>query len=260
MKVLLAMVLTALAMLLPACDRSLREQAPPELTVSAASSLQESFEALARRFEEEVGDARVRLNFGGSQALRLQIEHGARIDVFASANPQHVDALEQRRLVTAPATFARNDLVVIVPPDSTLSRFDELPQAQRIVLGAPQVPVGHYSDEILEKAVEVLSDTWVQQVRQNIVSREANVRLVVTRITLGEADAAIVYRTDALASGNRVRVVEIPEAINTEATYQITTVTDTGQPELARRFVAFVLGPTGQAIVQEHGFLTASQR
>jgi molybdate transport system substrate-binding protein len=223
-----------------------------ELMVFAASSLTESFTELARAFERRHPEARVTLSLAGSQALRLQIAHGAPADIFASANPQHLQASVAAGHVTDARRFAHNTLVVITPPSNPagINAWADLGRATRVVLGAPQVPAGRYARQVLGQA----NATLRAAVTAHTVSEEPNVRLVQAKVQLGEADAALVYRSDAVAAGAKVRVIPIPPAINVAAEYMQGRVTHRPHPELAQAWLAFVNTPEGQAILARHGF------
>jgi molybdate transport system substrate-binding protein len=225
-----------------------------ELVVFAASSLREAFGVIGRDFEHAHPSARVRFSFAGSQELRTQLEHGAPADVFASADEKHMTVLANAGHVRPPALFARNEPVVVVRSALTgLQTFDALPDAERIVLGAAEVPIGRYSHEVLARA----GTNFRARVEAKVVSRELNVRQVLAKVSLGEADAGIVYRTDAQSGAGRVRIVTIPAALNVIARYPIAPLARSAQPELAAAFVAHVLGPQGQAALQGAGFLPA---
>jgi len=230
-----------------------------ELAVFAASSLTESFEALETSFEQTHPEVDVRLTFAGSQVLRLQLERGAAADVFAAADEGHMQALLDAGRVQAPRDFAGNGLVVIVPKDNPagLERFGDLARAQTIVVGAETVPVGVYTQRMLDRvaASEPSLASWV---RAHVVSEESNARLVRAKVELGEADAAVVYRTDASAS-DRVRTIEVPKAYAVQARYPIAVVSDARQGPQANAFVAHVLSEAGQGRLSEHGFLPAAR-
>jgi molybdate transport system substrate-binding protein len=233
------------------CDK----HAPKKrVNVFAASSLTETFRALETEFERE-RDVDVELNFAGSQVLRMQIEQGARADVFASANADHMQALVNQGLVSEPQTFAYNRLCIIEPADSPtpIVDFDGLSGARRIVLGTESVPVGRYTEEMFRLARHSQGDAFVDAVRDSVVSRETNVRLVRAKVEMGEADAAIVYCTDAAAS-DRVRSIAVPDELNPRASYPIATVV--GASAEARAFVAFVASSQGKTILESHGFTT----
>lgn len=227
------------------------------LGVYAASSLTEAFRELETTFEAAHPGADVALTFAGSQVLRIQIEQGAPADVFASANPEHLLALVDGDLVREGHTFASNQLVVIVPSDDPagIDSFDDLPRARRLVLGTPDVPVGRYARQVLAAADSLVGPGFQAAVLQSLVSEESNVRLARAKVELGEADAAIVYLTDA-AGSERVRTVPIPEELNVRAEYLIGAV-ERGLPSpLAAAWIDLVRSAEGRAVLERHGFGT----
>jgi molybdate transport system substrate-binding protein len=236
---------------------------PPshDLVVFEAASLKESFAALTARFEKDHPGTHVVTNAAGSQELRAQIEHGAAADVFASADRRHMDALVTAGLAAAPALFACNEPVVVVRQDlASVKTFADLPRAERIVVGAPEVPIGAYTAQILKRAADKLGAPFATEVQAKIVSRELNVRQVLAKVVLGEADAAVVYRTDAQAAKGKVRVVEIPPEINVTAAYPIAALKHAPNPDLAAAFVALVRSPAGVAVLREAGFVACPAR
>jgi len=233
-----------LALGLGFAPRTARAAPTPELTVFAASSLREAFTAIAQQFEAEHAGARVALQFAGSQELRVQIENGAAADVFASADEKQMARVGE--LMLEPAVFAHNQPVVVVPHDNPagLRAFADLAKAHRIVLGAHEVPIGAYADRILAAAHMDLEG--------RVVSRELNVRQVLAKVELGEADAAIVYRTDAAHAA--VQVIEIPPGLNLTAEYPIAVLARARQPELAAQFVRLVRSSAGRSVLLRFGF------
>jgi molybdate transport system substrate-binding protein len=226
------------------------------VTVFAAASLRDVFGALGTAFEREHPGTKVQFNFAGSQELRTQIEQGAPADVFASADNKHMEAARKAGAVDVPTPFATNAPVIVVPVDNPgkVSSLKDLATVKRLVIGTPEVPIGNYTLQILEKAKSSYGADFPTRVQAHVVSRELNVRQVLTKISLGEADAGIVYRTDARSAGEKVRVIEIPPELNVMAEYPIATVTRAPQPQLARAWVALVTGPTGQAALKAAGF------
>ena len=225
--------------------------------VSAAASLTEAFTAIAKAFEKASPGDTVELNFGGSQTLRTQIGHGAPVDVFASADPVHAEALQRAGLLGKTQVFARSRLVVAVPSRGSMTRLLDLARpGTRVVLAAPAVPAGRYTAQMLAKlgASGLYGDDFPSRVQANVVSEEANVRAVLAKIALGEADAGVVYATDVAAAGDKVRAIEVPDRDNVVADYPIGLVARAGAPEKARAFVAFVLGTEGQAVLRKRGF------
>jgi molybdate transport system substrate-binding protein len=248
----------ALLTLTVGCHRAPSGTGPKrDVTVFAAASLREAFTSLGRRLEQKRPDAHVVLSFAGSQTLRSQIEHGAPADVFASADERHMQALVAAKRVLEPHVFTRNELCVVVSRAKAgdLTAFPRLPRAERIVLGAPEVPVGSYTAQMLDRASKELGADFRARVEAHVVSREPDVRQVLAKVTLGEADAGVVYRTDALTQKDKLEVVSIPAAFNVPAEYPLAVTADAPSPELARAFVELVLSPEGQSILVAHGFL-----
>ncbi len=241
------------ALLLAGCAR---QSSAPTLQVFAASSFTDAFQALETAFEIDHPGADVVLSFAGSQVLRLQIELGAGADVFASANAHHMQTLIDQGRVHDSRIFARNALTLITPLDNPadIQQFKDLPRARRLLVGTEAVPVGSYTAEVLRRSAAVLGHAFAAEVRARVVSRESNVRLIRAKVALGEADAAIVYRTDAAAT-DRVREVPIPPALNVAADCLIGRVEGGALPALADRWTGFVGGNAGQRILAQHGFV-----
>jgi molybdate transport system substrate-binding protein len=249
-----------LALLTAATACKATEPSPsPEtaLVVFAAASLRTVFEELGEGFEQAHAGLELTFNFAGTQELRTQLEQGAAVDVFASADQRHMDALLKTKHVVEPATFARNEPVLVVAKDqeTKLKAFSDLPRAQRLVIGTPEVPIGRYTLQVLDNASQKLGPDFRKQVEAKVVSRELNVKQVLAKVTLGEADAGIVYRTDALAATGRVAVVDIPAGINLVAKYPIAVAADAAHPKLAREWVELVLSERGRAALERAGFL-----
>lgn len=223
------------------------------LTVFAAASLSGSFDEMASAFEAAHPGVEVILNFAGSNTLRAQIEAGAQADVFASANTKEMEPLAANGWVRdAPQLFLTNRLVVIMPANNPagLSAFDDLTQpGLKLVLAAEEVPAGRYARLMLDNA----GQDFKTQVLANVVSNENTVKQVLAKVQLGEADAGIVYASDAV-SAPELPAIEIPSELNVRAEYPIAPLKDATHPELADAFVAFVLSPEGQAILQKWGF------
>ncbi len=230
-------------------------EAARTLQVYAASSLAESFAAMERAFEAAHPDTDVVLAFAGSQVLRLQIEEGAPADVFASADPAHMSALARGGRVRGARVFARNRLVLIVPPGNPagIESFADLPRARRLVIGTASVPVGRYAREALRRAEAAGARGFAASVLARVASEESNARLVRAKVELGEADAAIVYRSDTVAT-ERVRDIEIPPDLNVSAEYSIGVVEGSANTDVADAWLAFVLSPEGRALMARHGF------
>lgn len=241
-------------LLLGACET--QEGKGAEIVVFAASSLQKPLEELEQKFERQNPALPVRLTFAGSQVLRLQIEQGAAADIFASADQIHMSELVKAGLMTEARLLTESELVVITPQDDHRVRsFEDLPKARRLVLGREEVPVGQYARDVLVRAAGVYGLEFSAQVQRNVVSKEGNVRLVQAKVELGEADAAFVYRTEALRS-ERVRIVEIPPHLNVRAKYEIGLRNGSSKLAAARKFVQYVLSGEGKAVFSGAGFRT----
>jgi molybdate transport system substrate-binding protein len=227
-----------------------------EVVVFAASSLQDAFTRLETSFRTAHPGVEVKLSFAGTQQLRTQVEHGASFDVFAAADSVHALALARANHLAPLTTFAENEPVVVVAPDAAgpIRTFAELPTIERLVVGAPEVPIGRYTLEVLERASKDLGEDFRRQVEAKIVSRELNVRQVLSKVTLGEARAGVVYRSDALTAKSPVRVVEIPSQYNVVARYPMAVATRAAHPRLARAWVDHVTSPAGRAVLTAAGF------
>jgi molybdate transport system substrate-binding protein len=211
------------------------------LTVVAASSLTEVFEELAP-------DAR--FEFAGSDELATQIREGVKADVYAAASPRYPDELYADGLVEAPAIFATNRLVLIVPrenPAGIESVADLKRDGTRLVIGDEGVPIGDYTRKVLESLGE-------EEVAAGAVSLEQDVKGVVGKVALGEADAGFVYASDVRPVANKVHVIELPAGATTEVLYPVAIVAGTEHRDEAREFVAVLLSEQGRAALERHGF------
>jgi len=228
-----------------------------EITVDAAASLREVFDDLGKQLQAKAAGTQVHMNFAGSQELRTQIEQGANVDVFASADTKHMAALEKAGLLAGPAKiFARNEPVIVVAKGNPagVKGIADLPKAKRLVIGVPEVPIGNYTLQILDKASAKLGKDFKGKVLAQVVSKELNVRQILAKVTLGEADVAVVYRTDANTAKEKLEVIEIPADVNVVAEYPIAVLKSAPQPKLAGAFVDLVLSGDGQKRLAAAGF------
>ena len=216
----------------------------------AAASLTAAFTEIGDAFMTANPDADVTFNFAASSELVTQInEGGAPADVFASADQNNMTKLiDAGTNASDPVAFATNLLEIIVEPGNPLgiAGVEDLANDDLItVVCAPEVPCGKYAQQIFDNAgVTVTPD-----------SLEENVKAVVTKVTAGEADAGIVYKTDVTAAGDKAAGVEIPADLNVLAEYPIAIVEDAPNAAAAQAFIDFVLGQDGRAILSEYGFL-----
>ncbi len=237
--------------------------APQTLTVLAAASLTESFTELGKAFEAQNPGVTVVFSFAGSQQLAQQLDQGAAADVFASASKKYMDAAVKSNRVSADAAqpFARNRLVVIFPKDNPagIRELQDLSKAGlKLDLGDKAVPCGQYALDFLDKAIKDpgFDPTYKDSVIKNVVSYEDNVKAIITKVSMGEADAGIVYVTDVTtAVADKLGTLDIPDALYTIASYPIAPVADSKNADLAKAFVAFILSPDGQAVLAKYGFL-----
>jgi molybdate transport system substrate-binding protein len=253
-------ILLALAGAAPSCGAA----TGPDATVSvfAAASLADAFTEIGRLFERRNPRLAVRFNFAGSQQLATQIEQGAVADVFAAADEQWMEYARERGLLAGePLVFARNRLVVIVPKanPARITRLQDLARdGVKLVIGAGAVPVGRYSRTMLANLARdsEFGGEFAARALRNVVSEEENVRSIVGKVQLGEADAGIVYRSDVTpAVAGKVRTIGIPEGANATASYPIARVMGAKAPDAAAAFVELVLSQEGQRILERHGLL-----
>lgn len=259
----LATMVFALALAAGGCAAAASQDAAPAdtVTVFAASSLAEPFRAVADAFEADNPGAKVTFNFAGSQALRTQLEHGARADVYASAHWDHMAAVRQANLLgNTPEYFATNRLAVVAPIDSNaVQSLDDLARpGVSIAIAAAEAPAGAYARATLNLMAESADfpDTYADSVLDNVVTHETNVRAVAQKVALGEVDAGMVYETDAKTAqrDNSLRVIEIPLQFNPAAEYPIASLGEAANPQTALDFIAFVQSDDGQSILREYGF------
>jgi molybdate transport system substrate-binding protein len=246
----ISFLVTALVVVLTSCsDADGTAGASPRdvITIFAASSLTDPFEELGRAFEEDNPSVDVKFNFLSSSDLAAQIEQGSPADVFASADVPNMERVTDAGLAQGDSeVFAHNKLEIIVPPDNPadVRGLEDLSQDDLVVsLCNEECPAGRYALEIFDNAgVNIEADSF-----------ESEVKAVVTRVSLGEADAGIAYVTDTQAAEGEVVGVAIPDDLNVEATYPIVAFQDS--PGAAQEFVELVLSEEGQSILMEYGFL-----
>ncbi|MGZ3144711.1 molybdate ABC transporter substrate-binding protein [Lentzea chajnantorensis] len=219
-----------------------------DVTVFAAASLTETFTALGRDFEAAHPGTRVRFNFGGSSALAQQLTNGAPADVFASAAPANLQQVADTGAITeAPRTFARNRLRIVVPkgnPGKVTGLADFADRDRKIALCAEQVPCGAAAKKVFGLAgVTPQPDTL-----------EQDVKAVLTKVSLGEVDAALVYKTDAQAAGDRVEGIAFSEADQAVNDYPIAPLAKAPNAAAARAFVELVLSEKGRSALSAAGF------
>lgn len=233
-----------------------------DLHIFAAASLNDAFNEIANYLMAENPDLHITIESAGSQTLVTQLEEGAHADVLATANTSTMDRAHTSDLVNGdPVIFAGNRLVIVIPADNPagIDNVDDLAREDvRLVLANPGVPAGDYSTTALCEYAQKIDDPegFIARINTNLASEEPDVRHVLTRVQLGEADAGVVYASDATTSilnGVEITVIEFPESIPALAEYPITAV-EGGDTELAQAFISFVLSDEGQEILAYHGF------
>ena len=233
-----------------------------EIVVFAAASLTDVFQNMATAFQQANPNAKLAFNFGASSQLATQMAQGASADVFASADTVQMDNAKKSGAVTGQdRIFAGNRLVLITPKDNPahISGVKDLANDRvKIITAQPSVPIGAYTAQMLDKASADPSygTDFKSKVQANTVSQEDNVRQVVSKVQLGEADAAIVYSTDATPQvRDQLNIIQVPDPLQTLASYPI-AVAKGNNAAGGEAFVAYVLGPDGQATLAKWGFLT----
>jgi molybdate transport system substrate-binding protein len=234
-----------------------------KLEVMAAASLTEPFKEIGKYFESRNPGVTVEFNFAGSQQLAQQLASGAQADVFASASTKYMDTLVNARRVepSRVVKFASNRLVVILPkanPGGLQSLKDLAKPGLKLVLADKAVPAGQYSLDFLSKAGQDpgYGSGFKDAVLKNVVSYEDNVKSVLTKISLGEGDAGIVYTTDAAGSAaEKVSQISIPDELNVIAVYPVAPLADGKSPTLGSAFIGVLMSETGQGILKKYGFL-----
>lgn len=221
-----------------------------ELTVSAAASLTESFTALGRQFRQRHPKVRIRFNFASTSSLVAQVQSGAPVDLFASADMSSQDRLAASgHIVRSPRVFARNTMQIAVKPGNPLGvrGVGDLSRVGVVALCNATVPCGIYAAAVLRLSNTVLPTS--------MITRAIDVKAALTSVSFGDADAAIVYATDVKAAGKAVQGVVIPSALNVKAMYGLSVIRGSTNHVVAQQFVDFVLSPNGRATLKEFGFL-----
>jgi len=248
----------ALSAVLAACGSDDVDSSPSrdsalagDLTVFGAASLSEAFEDVQKALEPSAPDLDLTYSFAGSQDLVRQIQDGAPADVFASADEKNMQSLVDDGLVEKPEVFARNELAIAVEPGNPqdVKGLEDLSRSNlTVVLADPSVPVGSYSQQVLDKAGVTVKPA----------SLELDVKATLAKVTSGEADAAIVYQTDVESSGGKADAVDIPDDQNAIATYPIAVVKASGHKAAAQALVDEIVSGSGQDALKARGFLPPS--
>ncbi|MEM9272187.1 MAG: molybdate ABC transporter substrate-binding protein [Cyanobacteria bacterium P01_F01_bin.143] len=223
------------------------------LTISAAASLQDALQEISKLYNQQHHHVQIVYNFGSSGSLRYQIEQGAPVDIFISADEQHMDALENKNLLLQNTrhNLLKNEVVLITAQNRDIAEFSQLKNdsVSRIAIGAPDsVPAGKYAKEVLDclQLYQVLESKFVLA---------KDVRQVLAYVETGNVDAGMVYRTDAAIS-ERVKVVAAaPPNSHSPITYPVAIALDSKNPEIAQDFIQFLLSNTAKNIFSNYGFI-----
>ncbi|PRC42375.1 molybdate ABC transporter substrate-binding protein [Mycobacterium sp. ITM-2017-0098] len=237
------------ALLVAGCSSAQDDSGADGVTVFAAASLKSTFTELGAQFESDHPGSKVTFNFAGSSDLVAQLGQGAPADVFAPADTDSMTKAVDAGLVSGtPVDFAANTLTIVTPPgnpEGIMSFADLARPGTQVVVCAPQVPCGSAAQKV-EKAAGVTLTP---------VSEESAVTDVLGKITSGQADAGLVYATDAAAAGDKVTAVPFPESAGAVNTYPIASLSAAPNPTAARQFIDLVTGPRGQDVLSAAGFV-----
>ena len=220
-----------------------------DLTISAATSLSDAFTELAKQFRKVNKGVKVRLNFGSSSTLIAQVRSGAPSDIMASADLTNLEKLvASGNVVVAPKVFARNTMAIAVKPGNPKSvrSVADLASLPFIALCGKTVPCGVYASSVLTRAGVVITESKV--------TRGIDVKATLSAVANGDADAAIVYKTDVLAAKKTVVGIDIPNAQNAKSMYGIAPIRGSKNPANAKAFIDFVLSEQGWQILKSFGF------
>jgi molybdate transport system substrate-binding protein len=245
----LAILSVSLLLALAACGGEEAGSARPALTVSAAASLKTAFSDYGKQVE----DASARFSFAGSDELAAQIEKGVTPDVFAAANTKLPDALYAKGKVEKPTVFAGNRLVLAVPADATRIRsLEDLEGGGvKLAIGSKDVPIGAYTRTILGK----LPAGRRKAILGNVRSEEPDVGGITGKLTQGAVDAGFLYASDVRATDEKLKAIELPDALQPTVAYGVAVVKGAKHPQEARAFIAGLLDGAGAQALEDAGFL-----
>lgn len=263
--IIIAFVIIFVGAVLSGCKvkTSSKENEKQEITVFAAASLTESMEEIVNQFEKENPNLKINLHLSSSSKLRVQIEQGVEADLFLSANQKHYDILKDKDFVLEGKQFLSNSMAVIVPKSNPaqIKTLKDIEKTCKLVIAQEEVPAGHYARQIIHSLSGELGENYEQKVLANIVSEENNVKQVVNKVVIREADAALVYKSDITKNTkDKVNVLEIPLEHNVKATYWIGQLKQSKDNKYAKQFYEFLLGEEGQVIFMKYGFKTIGLR
>jgi molybdate transport system substrate-binding protein len=225
----------------------------PALTVSAATSLKTAL----TNYGDKYDDATVRYSFAGSDELAAQIRQGVKPDVYAAANTKLPEQLFEEGLVEQPQVFAGNELVIAVPTGSDITSIDDLQRpGTSLVIGDKDVPVGAYTQTVLDKLPPATKDA----ILENVKSEEPDVGGVVGKLTQGAADAGFVYASDVKGAGDSLKAMRLPAELKPQVSYGIAVVKGAKEPEAAKAYIEGLVAGAGQEELTAAGFLPPPER
>lgn len=252
MSLILILILSSIG-----CGKSKKTSEKKEITVFAAASLTESMEEIVQKFKEKNPEFKVNVHLAGSSKLRVQIEQGVNADIFISANSKHYDVLKEKGFISVGEHFLNNSMVVIVPKENKkkINKIEDLQKKCKLVIAQKEVPAGNYARKIINSLNGAFGEKYEDNVLKNIVSEESNIKQVVNKVVLGEADAAFVYKSDVTAKvKEKVNVIDIPSKYNVKATYWIAKLKQSENKGEVDSFYEFLLQKESKEIFEKYGF------
>lgn len=229
------------------------------LTAFAPAALGDTVKQLAAGFEAKAGDVKVLLEIGHTPTQRTQIEQGATPDVIFATGKTDIEALAQQNLIAPDQVkpLARNQLIVVLPPDNPaqIATVEDLVKpGVRLLIAQPELPIGMATEKLFDNLSAKLAPDFKEKAIANVVSRELGVKPIVTKIGLGEADAGVVFISDATAAPELATLM-LPDDANVTVAFMVAPLAAAANPEKAKAFVEYALSDEGQALLQAQGFL-----
>jgi molybdate transport system substrate-binding protein len=249
------------AALLLATSLSLAAEQSQDMTVFCAAGLSGAFNELGQLYKNE-SNVSVAFNFDGAQVLRTQIENGANADVFVSGSNKHMNALKSEGFMDNSSVYvlAKNWQAIIVPKDNP-ARIENLSDLAKpgikIVMGSKDLPITDVTMQILNKTANnsAFGPDFKKKVLSNVVSQETNINFIVSKVALGEADAAFAHKSEVSSEyAAKVTLIEIPEKYNVKSEYTIGILSESKNPEQAKKFLELVKSDKGKEILTKHGY------
>jgi molybdate transport system substrate-binding protein len=242
-----------------ACQAMADKTQAVELTVSAAASLKNSMLQAAEVFEKEHPNFKINFNFASSHYLAQQIQQGAPVDLFASADTQHTQTLVAQNKANSPAVLAKNKLVIMAAISSSIHKSADLAQPNvKMIMATQNTPITQYTHELLKNLNSIHGENYAASVLKNKVSEELDARMITLKIALGAGDAGIVYASDITPDfAKKIRIIPIETPLNITTTYSMVLISKSQKSPQAQQFYHFLLSPAGQIILVNNGLLPA---